>query len=183
MSTIQHPTGSETSAAVKDRALTALSVAAYHQVARSAASFSAANKTAVVGLDGSPGSQAALRWAAEWATQPGTQIVAVHAVRPSAALVRDIPPMGLVPWRYNLRRHVAADWCRPLAGSGAPYRVLVADDTAADALVRVADHHDADLIVIGAPSAGLSQRLVGSVADRVVRHAHRPVMIVPAERR
>jgi nucleotide-binding universal stress UspA family protein len=47
------------------------------------------------------------------------------------------------------------------------------------AIVDVADEHDAALIVIGARGLGGVQRaLLGSVSEKVARHADRPVLVV-----
>jgi nucleotide-binding universal stress UspA family protein len=48
-------------------------------------------------------------------------------------------------------------------------------------IVRFAQEHGADLIVMGTHGYGAVKRfLLGSVADRVVRQAHCPVLVVPS---
>ena len=56
---------------------------------------------------------------------------------------------------------------------------LVVEGAPANELVRVAKEHQVDLIIIGSHGrGGLSRAILGSVADRVMRTAHCPVMIV-----
>lgn len=51
---------------------------------------------------------------------------------------------------------------------------------AADAIVDVAEKHDADLIVVGTGAPNMLERLLGmSVSDAVTRHFDREVLIVP----
>jgi hypothetical protein len=55
---------------------------------------------------------------------------------------------------------------------------------AAIEIVRYADEHEIDLIVLGTHGrTGVSRALIGSVAERVVRTASCPVLTVPLRRR
>lgn len=55
---------------------------------------------------------------------------------------------------------------------------------AAPAITRVAEEVDADLIVVGAhPRPAVARFLVGSTAERVIRMAHRPVLVAIEQRR
>jgi nucleotide-binding universal stress UspA family protein len=46
-------------------------------------------------------------------------------------------------------------------------------------LVRIADEHSAGLIVVGSQGlSGIERFLLGSVSERVLRHAHCSVLIV-----
>jgi nucleotide-binding universal stress UspA family protein len=58
------------------------------------------------------------------------------------------------------------------------FEVLVEDGPPHAVIVRRAEERGADLVVVGAHGAtGLSRILLGSVAERVVRHAHCPVLV------
>jgi nucleotide-binding universal stress UspA family protein len=56
---------------------------------------------------------------------------------------------------------------------------LLRDGVAWEEIDRAADEIDADLVVIGAHGRkGLARALLGSVAERVVRTSHRPVVTI-----
>jgi len=68
-----------------------------------------------------------------------------------------------------------------LGGRGVPVDGILRDGAAADEILRLADEIDADLIVIGSHGRrGIAKALLGSVAESVVRHAHRPVVTIRA---
>ena len=48
----------------------------------------------------------------------------------------------------------------------------------AQALCAAADDWNADVVVIARPRRGITRLLLGSVADRVIRHANCPVLVV-----
>ncbi|ULQ51923.1 universal stress protein [Flavihumibacter fluvii] len=49
-----------------------------------------------------------------------------------------------------------------------------------DAILKVADEWEADLIVLGTHGrAGLSHLIMGSVAEKVIRHSTKPILIIP----
>jgi nucleotide-binding universal stress UspA family protein len=61
----------------------------------------------------------------------------------------------------------------------APAETLVVEGTAWDVICDVADRTKADLIVIASHGyKGLRRFVLGSTAERVVRHAHCPVLVV-----
>jgi len=58
--------------------------------------------------------------------------------------------------------------------------ILVASGEPSEEILRLADKHGADCIVIGTSTHGLlGGRKMGSTARRVTRHSHVPVMLVP----
>ena len=74
-------------------------------------------------------------------------------------------------------------WCAPLTDiDGLRWRGEVAQGSATDAILRVADDVDAGFIVLGSHGAGNSdQPLLGSTSHWIVRNSHRPVIIVPPD--
>jgi nucleotide-binding universal stress UspA family protein len=61
------------------------------------------------------------------------------------------------------------------------HQVIVADRPGAGHILDMLDKLGCDLIVLGTHGRSwLKQRLFGSVAEGVVRHAHCPVMVVKA---
>jgi nucleotide-binding universal stress UspA family protein len=69
------------------------------------------------------------------------------------------------------------------AGLTAEPMCVAATSTVWNTIIEAADTLDADLIVTGTRgTTGLRSLLQSSVADRVLRHGHRPVLIVPPGR-
>ncbi|HML26334.1 MAG TPA: universal stress protein, partial [Methanomethylovorans sp.] len=58
--------------------------------------------------------------------------------------------------------------------------VIIDGKTPADGIVDYATENNIDLIVMGTLGlTGLTHILLGSVAENVVRHAKRPVLVIP----
>lgn len=64
-------------------------------------------------------------------------------------------------------------------GSGERLDVQIVLGTPSDAILRFADQHAADLLVIGTGQRKLKELLLGRVANRVIRGAKCPVLTVP----
>ena len=65
----------------------------------------------------------------------------------------------------------------PLAG--VPHTTYVAHGTPAEEIIRVAEQQKVDLIVIATHGhTGIKHLFMGSVAERVIRHIHCPVLVV-----
>ena len=136
--------------------------------------------TIVVGVDGSPGALAALRFALEEARLRKASVTAVFAW--SIPFVADVPS-GLLP---ELLSDFRADAERLLeeaiAEAGDPGGVeigrLVVDAPAGRALLEAA--RGADLLVVGSRGrGGFTGLLLGSVSQQCTQHATCPVVIVP----
>lgn len=142
----------------------------------------------VVGVDGSTGSAAALRWAVELARLRGDEVVALHAY-PEVALYPYVAvDCGYIPYDDGLAETVekrAADLLgqavdRVTAEVGDDVKIVqeVVAGPAGTALIE-AGHH-ADLIVVGSRGYGpIREVVLGSVSHRVATHATCPVTVVP----
>jgi nucleotide-binding universal stress UspA family protein len=64
------------------------------------------------------------------------------------------------------------------AAAGVDFQIEVRAGHAAEVITRYAREVEADLVVVGHGGRVLNDYLLGSTADRVAHHAHRPVMIV-----
>lgn len=129
----------------------------------------------VVGVDGSPGSQSAVRWAAQQATLTGATLRAVSSWRWPNYITRVPPGIDLAKDTKRILDEVLE---QALIGSedltvtrhvveGPPGPVLVAQS------------HDASLLVVGAQGrAAFTGMLLGSVAEHCVRHGSCPVVVV-----
>lgn len=143
--------------------------------------------TIVVGVDGSPPSIAALRWAAEEAALREARIVAIHAWSfvPPAPLAEPgmipLPAADLTGQLEAQREAAVQEFASAIAeaipaGSVEVEQRLV-EEGAGDALVSAAE--GADLLVVGSSGkSGLASVLLGSVSRHVVSHARCPVVVV-----
>ncbi|GIL31257.1 universal stress protein [Actinocatenispora comari] len=124
----------------------------------------------VVGVDGSPTSIAALRWAAAEASRRAGRLLAVRAVgggEPTAQLAAEHAVLSA-----SVRAALGAEPAVPVVE-----RIVAAPPQ--QALLSAA--RDADLIVVGSRGhSGLLGRILGSTAISVARTASVPVVVVPA---
>jgi len=73
---------------------------------------------------------------------------------------------------------------KQLAGGGLSVRGDLVEGNAADAIVDYAGKNDVDLIIMATHGrSGIGRWALGSVADRVVRHAKVPVLLVRASKK
>jgi nucleotide-binding universal stress UspA family protein len=146
-------------------------------------------KRVVVGVDGSPAAEKALRWAAA-AVAEGGELVAVHGTgKPliGQAAVSAATGLGMFSGtgdRGEARRLVEEHYCAALRDVDVAHRVTVVDADPVEALLDVARREDADLIVIGHQrESGFVHRLFQGMSDHLIDHARCPVVVVPCSDR
>jgi nucleotide-binding universal stress UspA family protein len=140
-------------------------------------------KTIVVPTDFSPTAERAIAVAATMARNADVTLVIAHAFHASHVFTAGtyVPPM-------QQQEHSALGSCEQMlaqtmsaaraAGAVRVETKLLQGDVV-DELARFASDRHADLIIAGTHGhGGLRQRLVGSVAEALVRHARCPVMLV-----
>ncbi len=137
----------------------------------------------VVGVDGSEGSRAALRWAWAEATAHGAALEIVTAWQ--YPVTTSLPAFGSMPTPDDLEGEARAAMLAVVAeegvvaDAGVTVTTLVAEGTAAQALLSAAE--TADLLVVGSRGhGGFTGLLVGSVSQQCVTHAKVPVVVVHA---
>ena len=135
----------------------------------------------VVGVDGSAGSRAALRWAWNEARAHGAALEVVVAWQ--YPITSSLPAFGSMPTPDDLEGEardamlaiVAEEGITPDAGVAVT--TLVAEGTAVQALLGAAAN--ADLLVVGSRGhGGFTGLLVGSVSQQCVSHSTVPVVVV-----
>lgn len=138
----------------------------------------------VVGVDGSPGSYAAMRWTVEQARMSGASITAVYIQEPVVPLdftgagftaVSQLDPRELQRSGRELLSRVIDDTTRD--GFDDIKRVVVEAANPGQALVRMA--RDASMLVVGAHRHHGLGFLLGSTGASCVRHATCPVVVIP----
>lgn len=134
-----------------------------------------------VGVDGSEGAAAALRWAAAEARLRGSQLRVVHAWHvPTIAYAGSnfVPPVSFEDDLGQAAQTGLAKWLDAagpeLEGIEVERRVIEGHPAA----VLIEAAADADLIVVGSRGlGGFSEMLLGSVSHQVAQRAHCPVVI------
>lgn len=137
----------------------------------------------VVGVDGSPESHAALRWALNEAPRRNARVEAVLAHRAEPAFVPASPmgfnPHGDMPPQHPEQElHAAVQQVRALVPGAAEVAETVVVGDAARQLARASQ--DAELLVVGTRGRGkVAGAVLGSVAAECLRHAQCPVVVIP----
>lgn len=140
-----------------------------------------ASKKIVVGIDGSEGSNNALRWAISESKLRGTAIEVVH-VWNFVPIVDPISGMAFVPTpdlqeSAELLTKNTVQSVSELAGS-VTITTHTQQGNAAEVLIK--HSQQADLLVVGRRGhGGFIGLLIGSTAEQVTRHASCPVVVVP----
>ncbi len=136
----------------------------------------------VVGVDGSPHSVVALRWAVDEASRRGATVEAVNAFHLPYAGGGVVMPLALDPGPFreaaeeSLAKAVAEVDTSALSE---PPVELVVEGPAASVLVEAG--RGSAMVVVGSRGhGGLTGMLLGSVSRAVTEHATVPVVVVPA---
>lgn len=139
-----------------------------------------------VATDFSEGASAAVDTAAELAREWGARVTLFHSFDPNPL----IPP-GAIPNPTQFREKIVAEMdgavkaaldelvADKLSGIENVECVVAQDGSAARAICKAAKEAGADLIIVSTSGrTGLAHLLIGSVAERVIRHAHTAVLAV-----
>ena len=142
-------------------------------------------KTIVVGTDGSSNAEKAVRAAAAIARDEGSKLHVVTGARPMTPeqlyeLKRSLPdefwPQLHADYFSEERLTAAEGICNAF---GVQAITHTHSSSGADAVLDVAESHDADLIVVGSRGEGTAKRLLhGSVSTKVLHHAPCSVLVV-----
>jgi nucleotide-binding universal stress UspA family protein len=137
----------------------------------------------LVPLDGSELAEQAVRHAVVQATQFGAEIVLLMVLGP----LPDTPMAGrqAVRMAEEMSAKLARDYlesvAEPMRLQEISVRIATVEGKPYVQIIEYAEEHGIDLIVMSARGyGGLSRWLLGSVADRVVRGARVPVLLIQA---
>jgi len=138
----------------------------------------------VVGVDGSPASEAALAFAFDMASRRAAELVAVHVWRDVISVGAGSVPIPDLDWdavatdeRIVLSERLAG-WHERYPDTAV--RQVVHEDRPAQRLLREAE--GAQLLVVGSFGRGaLAHALLGSVSHALIHHAPCPVAVVKPE--
>lgn len=134
----------------------------------------------LVPTDFSPQSEKALRYAEAFARQFNARLSLLHVLEPVAG--PDFACFPLVEARDKVARTAKqrmAAWAARFGAAGIITETLVRDGRAFHVIAEVARELGANLIIIATHGhTGAARLLLGSTAERVVRHAPCPVLVV-----
>jgi universal stress protein A len=148
---------------------------------RAAKSASFRAERILVPIDFSDPSRAALRYASSLSQQFGAKLILFYAVEPVATHDFDYHPLmvdssEIMTKAERQLNHICE---REGVDEGSVAEVVVRKGVAHAEIAAAAKELKADLIVIATHGrTGLKHVLLGSTAERVVRHAHCPVLVV-----
>lgn len=135
----------------------------------------------IVGVDGSPGSVAALRWAHDEAVLRGANLEAVAVWQ--YPMMTTMPAFGAMPDVTDLSKQTEEHLLEILRANGiestpeVDVTICVAEGAPASALTNAA--RGADLLVVGSRGhGGFAGLLLGSVSHQCTMHAPCPVVVV-----
>jgi nucleotide-binding universal stress UspA family protein len=130
----------------------------------------------LVAYDGSEQARSALDWAARLGQGATVTVISVAPALEASAKIADAidPSSDVVEHRRQLDEAVAT-----LGTSGIRAETLLKAGNPAEEIINAGADGRFDVIVLGIRGMGAVRRfLIGSVADRVVRHAAIPVLVV-----
>ncbi|MEF8879685.1 MAG: universal stress protein [Candidatus Thermoplasmatota archaeon] len=133
-------------------------------------------KKVLVGFDGSEGSEQALNRAILLMDEYGELILLAVVPDPSdKSFINDESYQKMKKKAKMLLSHAIED----IGIHEFEVRGIVEEGDAAAKIIDVSNRLDVDVIVLGSKGKSeLGQYLIGSVANKVVQYAHKPVMVV-----
>lgn len=135
--------------------------------------------TVVLAVDGSAHAERAAELTRELAQRLGSQVIVVYAFTPVPRYLGDEQAQAIAARGVGHGTEIAERAAGPFRTAGIDVEIDVLEGPAPEAILRVAEVRNADLIVMG--SRGLNDLeaiLLGSVSHKVLQHAPCPVLIV-----
>jgi len=141
-------------------------------------------QTIVVGTDGGARSRQAVEAAAQLARRHEASLHLVHAFRPTlqtAGIAGDVTLGYAATTDLDIEATARAqmDDLAKTVGKGLDVHAYCVGQSAADAILSVAENVDADLIVVGNRGMTGARRVLGSVPNSVAHGSKCAVLIVP----
>ncbi|WP_316745426.1 universal stress protein [Streptomyces sp. MK7] len=137
----------------------------------------------VVGVDGSPSSYAALRWAVRYARLVGGVVEAIHAWDTPSDVGWTGPAIDPEFDLRQARERFAEELSAVFAGGQRPagLREHLVEGDPSEVLIRASQ--GAEVLVVGSRGrGGFARAMLGSVSQRCAQHAACPVVVVRQDR-
>jgi nucleotide-binding universal stress UspA family protein len=133
----------------------------------------------MVGVDGSPASRGALRWAVRQAEAVSGRVVAVLAWQEPTGFGLGVTVPPGIQWGEEARVSLHSTVASAL-GERVPVPIEQRVVEGHPAEVLLSQSKDADLLVVGSRGlGGFVGTLLGSVSRQIVSHATCPVVVIP----
>jgi nucleotide-binding universal stress UspA family protein len=142
-------------------------------------------KTVLVPVDFSNRSREGLRYAIAFATEFGAKIILLHATylgyvySSESTAIYDIP--GLQKAARKTAEHKMRELVRSVNFGGVKFKTVFTEGSPVLDICAFAKDHNVDVIITSTHGfTGFTHVLIGSIAERVVRHAPCSVLVVPS---
>ena len=133
----------------------------------------------LLAYDGSEHSKRAVAIAQDIALKYGGMIRIVYAFHPISRILGSPTLEDLMQRETAQGNEIAKEAAEPLRAAGLDPHIEILEGPPADAILRVAEVRDVDLIVMGSRGLGNARALfIGSVSHKVLQDATCPVLIV-----
>jgi len=136
-------------------------------------------KCIVYATDGSEHARKALAYACDLTKLHQAKLFVVHAYPSVSDLLGYKEYSSIVARRIAHGEKIVGEAVKELESAGLTVEVELMEGPMAEAILRVAETREADLIILGARgSSSLKGLLLGSVSQKVIQHATCPVLVV-----
>ncbi|ADI73228.1 UspA domain protein [Methanohalobium evestigatum Z-7303] len=138
----------------------------------------------LIATDGSENSKNAIQSGINLASKTGAKVYAVYVIHPVSVTTGRKGPDWVEAAREMMRDEgeKATNYIKKMGDEeNLEVESVILEGDPGDEIVKFADKNDVDLIVMGTRGlSGIQRFMVGSVADKVVKHSNTEVLIVPS---
>ncbi len=136
-------------------------------------------KNIIYATDGSEHARKALNYARDLTKMHQAKLFVVHAYQSVVDLLGHYEYDTIMSHRIAFGEKIIADTITALEADELEIETELLEGPMAEAILRVAEARQADLIILGARGLSTLQGLVlGSVSQKIIQHASCPVLVV-----
>lgn len=136
-------------------------------------------KNILLGVDGSAHALKAARLAGNMARVMKANLRVVAAFDPVPSYLGDSSLEEAIAARVQAAEAILKEALEAVGDMPAPVATEILEGPAAEAILSVAQTHSSDLIIVGSRGHGqLASLLLGSQSNKIIQHAHCPVLVV-----
>lgn len=139
----------------------------------------------LIATDGSENSKNAVKSGINLAKNTGAKIYAVYVIQPVSVAAGRKGPDWVKAAKDMMKEdgEEATGYVeKQVKNENLDVESVILEGDPGEEIIKFADKNDTDLIVMGTRGlSGIKRFMVGSVADKVVRHSEKEVLVVPSE--